>query len=445
MIKDEYANEIDNGAYTLASASKILSTANEFRQLYGLEVNTTWANISNNVAIPYDPSGITIEYDGMNNSVPVKQADVVLNTYPLDYTSNYTAKQSLADLAYYSNKQSPDGPAMTYSIISIIANEISTSGCSAYTYSLNAFKPYTRAPWYQFSEQQIDNSTANGGTNPAFPFLTGHGGFNQIGLFGWLGLRTDQASLLIDPALPPQIPYFRSRTFFYGGATLSATINSTHTILSRSKTTNTFVKDVYAGTAMPILIGDTARHPATLSEGSSLTIPNRETFSLLSIPNNLIQCLPATSLEAFEAGQFPLAAVDGASSTKWQPSSTNLTSLTVNMSLIPAQELSALHFDWGQRPPEYAVVLLSNNSAFEGAIISISVDNITASAPFDVKTNDLIKPYEGNTTNLTLSADSRFWTGSYAMLQVSGLLGGDDGMGGATVAEFALVGSGVAS
>lgn len=91
---------MNNGAYTLASASKILSTANEFRALYGLPLNDTWTNISASVAIPYDPSGITIEYDGMNNSVPVKQADVVLNTYPLDYTTNYTAEQSRTDLAY---------------------------------------------------------------------------------------------------------------------------------------------------------------------------------------------------------------------------------------------------------------------------------------------------------------------------------------------------------
>ena len=36
----------------------------------------------------------------MNNSVPVKQADVVLNTYPLNYRNNYTEEQSLNDLDY---------------------------------------------------------------------------------------------------------------------------------------------------------------------------------------------------------------------------------------------------------------------------------------------------------------------------------------------------------
>lgn len=39
----------------------------------------------------------------MNNSVQVKQADVVLLTYPLDYgQSNYTASDKLLDLDYVS-------------------------------------------------------------------------------------------------------------------------------------------------------------------------------------------------------------------------------------------------------------------------------------------------------------------------------------------------------
>ena len=86
----------------MASASKILSTANYFRQIYGQGANDTWDKIANNVPIPYDVSGITVEYVGMNNSVPVKQADVVLNTYPLNYQTNYSAQQSLNDLDYVS-------------------------------------------------------------------------------------------------------------------------------------------------------------------------------------------------------------------------------------------------------------------------------------------------------------------------------------------------------
>src|SRR3546814_19919133 len=73
-----------------------------------------------------------------------------------------------------------DDPAMSFAAFAAAANEVSPSGCAAYTYTLKGFLPYLRGPWYQFSEQQIDDPTINGGTNPAFPFLTGHGGAMQI-------------------------------------------------------------------------------------------------------------------------------------------------------------------------------------------------------------------------------------------------------------------------
>jgi hypothetical protein len=99
----------------------------------------------------------------MNDSVVVKQADVALLAYPLDFQQDYSQAQKLLDLDYYSNKQSPDGPAMTYSVFAVDANELSPSGCAAFTYTLAGIFPYIRAPWYQFSEQQVDDVNKNGG------------------------------------------------------------------------------------------------------------------------------------------------------------------------------------------------------------------------------------------------------------------------------------------
>lgn len=47
-------------------------------------------------------NGVTLEFTTMNGSAVVKQADVVLNTYPLGYTANYTTQDSLNDLDYVS-------------------------------------------------------------------------------------------------------------------------------------------------------------------------------------------------------------------------------------------------------------------------------------------------------------------------------------------------------
>jgi len=99
---DEYANNVNNTAFTIASAAKLLTGANWLRLEQGLSINETWSDQAANIAFPTAPSNITLEYLGMNDSVAVKQADVVLLTYPLDYANNYTAEKKLLDLDYVS-------------------------------------------------------------------------------------------------------------------------------------------------------------------------------------------------------------------------------------------------------------------------------------------------------------------------------------------------------
>lgn len=184
-----------------------IDMANSFRAQFGMQENATWANISSLIDIPIDQSAdIILEYQTMNNTISVKQADVVLVDDFLDYPNPY----SLSDLNYYAGKQSLNGPGMTYGVFSIVANEISPSGCSSYTYDLYGSQPYTRGPWFQFSgkqatvsgidfrqvlsllsvlEQLTDDYNTNGGTHPSYPFLTGIGGANRVAVFGFLGLR----------------------------------------------------------------------------------------------------------------------------------------------------------------------------------------------------------------------------------------------------------------
>ena len=97
---DEYANNIDNGAFTISSAAELLKQENALRVSQGLPINETWQDQYKRIAFPTAPSNITLEYQTMNDSVAVKQADVVLLTYPLDYGENYTASDKLLDLDY---------------------------------------------------------------------------------------------------------------------------------------------------------------------------------------------------------------------------------------------------------------------------------------------------------------------------------------------------------
>ncbi|KAI9700687.1 MAG: hypothetical protein M1836_002056 [Candelina mexicana] len=443
---DEFANHVDNGAYTMALIATTLSTTNTFRSMFNMTPNATFDDQAANIALPRDAgAGIVSEYTSMNGSISVKQADVVLLTFPLDYTDNYTTLNSLTDLDYYAAKQSPSGPGMTYSIFSIIANSISPSGCSSFTYDIYASQPYARAPWFQFSEQLVDEFASNGGFHPAFPFLTGHGGDNQITIFGYLGLRLQLSTLSIDPSLPPQIPYLRYRTIYWQGHPIHACSNQTHTTLSRPPSTPPLptANETYLTIPIPITLSASHSNTTThlLSPNSTLTLPNRLPSLQKTIPGNIAQCLPITSPDPYLPGQFPFAAIDGAASTKWQPSHSN-TSASITVDLGPSTPfipIIALSFDWAQNPPVSYSVTFSNTSSASSVVQVSSSNNVTVEKPYDASKAAFVTPYMSNTTNVTLL--SPVWSGRFATLTISGNQGdvASNATGG-TVAEWAVIG-----
>lgn len=364
----------------------------------------------------------------------------------------------------YANSQSPDGPAMTWAFFSVIANEISPSGCSAYTYSQYSYKPYARAPFYQLSEQLIDNSTLNGGTHPAYPFLTGHGGANQVGIYGYLGFRIVPDDVLhINPNLPPQIPYFKYRTFYWRGWPFSAHSNLTHTTISRAKHVDSLenADGRFANKSITISVGD--EHNATtyqLPLTGSVTVPNRNIGCINTIKGNLVQCRPATSPNTYQPGQFPIAAVDGATSTKWQPSFADNTSvLTVTLAQADVGAMvSGFQFNWAKSPPVNATVIFHNHTLSDADTVVTSssknssysivsqLTNVKLSNPYNAASTNLdeIAMPTGNTTNVTLSEPVP--AAKYATLVIVGNQALDpvdvdakNGTG-ATVAEWAIIG-----
>lgn len=98
---DEYANHVNAGGFTMPLIAETLLHANSFRQEFGLAQNQTWNEMAANVLVIRE-NGVTLEFTTMNGSAVVKQADVVLDTYPLAYTANYTQQDSLNDLDYVS-------------------------------------------------------------------------------------------------------------------------------------------------------------------------------------------------------------------------------------------------------------------------------------------------------------------------------------------------------
>lgn len=441
--------------------AETLRNANSFRQQFGLEENSTWDDMADNVLVLRE-NDVTLEYTSMNGSAVVKQADVVMVTFPLGYTSNYTTQNSLDDLDYYAAKQSADGPAMTWAIFSIVANEMSPSGCSAYTYGQYSFAPYTRAPFFQMSEQMVDNTTINGGTHPAYPFLTGHGGANQVAIYGYLGLRLRPDDILhIDPNLPPQIPYLKYRTFYWRGWPISAWSNYTHTTISHAIGTPPLdtADQRFANKTITIHSGpETDAVTYHLPLKGTVVIPNRQVGTENTVDGNLVQCQPAGSTDLFEPGQFPISAVDGAASTKWQPSlASEVSAVTVSFEDEAGALVSGFYFDWAQAPPVNATVIFHNRTLQDPAKalssqssdyrIVHSLANITVSNPYDKETTnlDLVAIPKGNTTNVTLS--SPVPAAKYASLLIVGNQALDSvdvqakNGTGATVAEWAILGT----
>ncbi|KAK0837252.1 alpha,alpha-trehalase ath1 [Friedmanniomyces endolithicus] len=446
---DEYANFERNVGYTMVLMKTHIETANTLRSRFGMTPNSTWATIASKIIVPvYNPANIILEYATMNNTVQVKQADVVL----IDDFLNFPNNQSLSDLDYYAGKQSNNGPGMTYGVFSVVANEISPSGCSSYTYDIEGSAPYIRGPWFQFSEQLTDNFNTNGGTHPAFPFLTGHGGANRVAVFGYLGLKLMLDSFNVNPSLPPQITDLTYRTIYWQGHPIKAASNQTHTTLTRPALTPSLpnANATFATAAIPITIGvpgesqfgnTTTYH---LLPNTTLTLSNRRIGSIKRVPGNIAQCQPATSPQDYLPGQFPFAAVDGAVSTRWQPSQSNISSsLTVSLP-GPFVPITAVEFDWAQAPPQSYSVTFSNSSS--GAVVNVtSSSSVAISAAYNAATAYEIVAYSSNTTNVTLGTP--VWSGEFATLTIRGnrALEGtaDAGNGtGATVAEFVLVAAG---
>jgi trehalose/maltose hydrolase-like predicted phosphorylase len=187
---NEWQENIDNNAFTNAIAISTLRYANEAAQVLLLEPNPDWQHVAENIPIPTFADGTTREnrnYDG----VAIKQADVNLMSYPLEFFAD--PAQVRKDLDYYAPRISPDGPAMGAAILSILHNQLGETR-QAEQFFEQSYKVNEVPPFGVIAE------TA-GGTNPFF--ATGAGGMLQAVLAGFGGLRVSGDGLR---QLPSGIP-----------------------------------------------------------------------------------------------------------------------------------------------------------------------------------------------------------------------------------------------
>lgn len=101
IAADEYAEGIDDNAYTNAAAKKALEYATLAAKICGKKAPEIWQKIGENLVFAKMKNGVTQEYKGYDGQM-IKQADVNLLAYPLGVITD--PSQIKKDLEYYSGK-----------------------------------------------------------------------------------------------------------------------------------------------------------------------------------------------------------------------------------------------------------------------------------------------------------------------------------------------------
>jgi trehalose/maltose hydrolase-like predicted phosphorylase len=189
VAADEWAENVDNNAYTNAAARANLLDATEAARILGLTPDPDWLNVWKNIPILRFPDGVIREhakYDGE----PIKQADVNLLAYPLNEVTSPAAIRK--DLDYYEPRVG-EGPAMTRAIFSILYERLGLPAQALADFK-KGYTPNLRPPFGVMAE------TASG-NNPYF--ATGAGGMLQAMLNGFAGLEIVKEGIV---QLPTRLP-----------------------------------------------------------------------------------------------------------------------------------------------------------------------------------------------------------------------------------------------
>ena len=193
VAADEWAENVDNDAFTNAAAKANLQNATAAAKILGVTADADWMNVANNIPILKFSDGVTKEHATYRDT-GIKQADVNLLAYPLKETTDPI--QIKKDLEFYEKRVPNEGtPAMTQAIFTLLYSRLG-DGEKAYHWFKDAYVPNLNPPFNVIAETK-------GGTNPYF--ATGAGGIIQSVLMGFGGLEiTPNGITQIKSSLPKQ-------------------------------------------------------------------------------------------------------------------------------------------------------------------------------------------------------------------------------------------------
>lgn len=177
VAADEWAENVDNNAFTNAAAKTNLQLATKAAEVLGKTPDKDWMLVANNIPILQMPDGTTKEHATYNGE-GIKQADVNLLSYPLKEVTD--PKRMRQDLDYYSKRVPDEGtPAMTQGVFALLYARLGDAEKARFWLD-DAYLPNLLPPFRVIAETK-------GGTNPYF--ATGAGGILQAVIMGFGGIE----------------------------------------------------------------------------------------------------------------------------------------------------------------------------------------------------------------------------------------------------------------
>ena len=227
MCPDEYADHVNNSAYTNAVTHFTLTYAAAVGELLNKPagVLAEWRDAAARISRPTNAAlNFTPEYDGYRPGQTIKQADVILMGFPLD-APWLDAAQRARDLQYYATVTDGGGPAMTWGMFAVGLISLGAGFEAAAASNFNRSYANAQPPFLVWTE------TPTGGTPN---FLTGAGGFLQTAYFGYSGLRIGDDNMTIAPSAtaPELTSVIRLRGVSYLGCRVNIAIDFAAATLS---------------------------------------------------------------------------------------------------------------------------------------------------------------------------------------------------------------------
>ncbi|XP_059612820.1 protein-glucosylgalactosylhydroxylysine glucosidase-like [Phlebotomus argentipes] len=229
MGPDEDHHNVTNNVYTNVVAGYNLyfsefasCLCKEVLNLQEYELVEKWSEIARQLTLLHDSEhDYHPQFEGYERGTAIKQADVVLLGFPLQYPMDESTKKN--NLHYYSDMTREDGPAMTWSMHVIGHLDIGEDDEAAQNFK-RSYDNYIRRPFMVWSE-------AAEGFVGAGNFITGAGGFLQGIINGYAGVRLHQDSMTVErPRIAPGVTELTINRITYLGSTFSITMQSSQTI-----------------------------------------------------------------------------------------------------------------------------------------------------------------------------------------------------------------------